>query len=204
MKQLLLLLLLLCSACARRLPDEGSLRDGDLIFQTSRSTQSRAIQLATGSQWSHCGILYRHEKRWVVLEAVQPVKITPLEEWIARGEQGRYVVKRLRNAERILTSEVLQAMRREGRAMLGKDYDPTFEWSDERIYCSELIWKLYRRATGLEIGRLERLGDFDLSAPAVKQKLSERYGDHIPLDQTVISPVAIFESELLTTVKPNL
>jgi hypothetical protein len=31
--------------------------------------------------------------------------------------------------------------------------------------------------------------------------MKERYGDNIPLDEIVISPVSIFESELLTAVK---
>ena len=35
------------------------LRNGDLIFQTSQSAQSRAIQLATHSAYSHCGILFQ-------------------------------------------------------------------------------------------------------------------------------------------------
>jgi hypothetical protein len=34
------------------------LRDGDIIFQTSRSEQSTAIQKATRSQYSHMGIAF--------------------------------------------------------------------------------------------------------------------------------------------------
>jgi hypothetical protein len=33
--------------------------------------------------------------------------------------------------------------------------------------------------------------------------MKERYGDKLPLDEVVISPAAIFNSELLTTVKSN-
>ena len=35
------------------------IKDGDLIFQTSLSQQSKAIQLATKSKYSHCGIIYK-------------------------------------------------------------------------------------------------------------------------------------------------
>ena len=55
----------------------------------------------------------------------------------------------------------------------------------------------------VEIGKLEKLSDFDLTNEAVKKKMKERYGDKIPTDETVISPAAIFDSELLTTVKEN-
>ena len=67
---------------------EKVLRDGDLIFQTSLSGQSRAIQEATGSKYSHCGIIYRDGCDYFVYEAVQPVKSTPLAQWIARGKGG--------------------------------------------------------------------------------------------------------------------
>lgn len=53
---------------------EQQLREGDIIFQTSLSPQSRAIQLATRSSWSHCGILYKRGGRFYVFEAAQTVK----------------------------------------------------------------------------------------------------------------------------------
>ncbi len=94
-------------------------------------------------------------------------------------------------------------MKQVGDKFSGKNYDLTFEWSDEKIYCSELIWKVYKRATGIEIGKLEKLSDFDLTNEAVKVKIKERYGDKIPMDEIVISPAAIFESDLLITIKSN-
>lgn len=102
-----------------------------------------------------------------------------------------------------MTAETLQKMKQEGEKFKGKNYDLTFEWSDDKIYCSELIWKIYQRAAGIEIGRLEKLSDFDLTDEAVKKKMKERYGDKIPMDEIVISPAAIFDSELLITVKRN-
>ncbi len=183
-------------------PDNG-IRDGDLIFQTSLSGQSEAIQLATNSKYSHCGIIYKDGNDLFVFEAVQPVKLTPLDQWIARGQSGHYVIKRLKNADEVLTATALSKMRQVGEAFNGKDYDLTFEWSDDKIYCSELIWKVYQRATGIEIGKLEKLSSFDLKSETVKQIMNARYGKEIPLNETVISPVAIFESNLLTTVQSN-
>ena len=84
-----------------------------------------------------------------------------------------------------------------------KDYDLYFEWSDEKIYCSELVWKIYKEALGIEIGELETLKDFDLSNEIVNKKVRERYGDNIPLDEKVISPAAMFNSDKLETVIVN-
>lgn len=187
----------------KELSDNDKIKNGDLIFQTSLSGQSKAIQLATGSKYSHCGIVYIENGQYLVFEAIQPVKSTPLDKWIARGEKGHYVVKRLKDADKVLTTEVLGKMKLEGEKFIGKNYDLTFEWSDDRIYCSELIWKVYKRATGIEIGKLEKLRDFDLTSETVKKKMFERYGDKIPMDEIVISPSTIFDSELLITVRIN-
>jgi len=179
---------------------EPQLKNGDIIFHESTSSQSMAIQLATNSRYSHMGILYQDGDRWLVYEAIQPVKLTPLDKWIARGKDGHYVVKRLKTSEKVLKPDVLKKMRQLGEKYRGKNYDLYFEWSDERIYCSELVWKLYKEAAGIEIGKLERLSDFDLSHPQVKAKLTERYGNNLPLDEKVISPAAMFNSPKLKTI----
>lgn len=180
--------------------DRQLLRDGDLIFHTSKSDQALAIQLATHSPYSHCGLLYQQNGQWQVLEAIQPVTLTPLRNWIFRGKGDHYTVKRLRDADKALTPQALQQMKAAGQAMLGRDYDLTFGWSDERIYCSELIWKVYERGLHRRIGQLQQLRDFDLSHPAVQAKLRERYGDKLPLNEPVISPASIFGSPELVTV----
>jgi len=180
---------------------EQKLKNGDIIFQTSKSSQSKAIQLATNSKYSHMGIIYENEGQYFVYEAVQPVKLTPLTDWINRGENGHYVIKRLENADQVLTSSTLTKMKEIGEQFKGKPYDIYFEWSDDKIYCSELVWKMYKQATNIEIGRLEQLSDFDLSNEIVKAKMKERYGNNIPMDEKVISPAAMFNSDKLITIE---
>ncbi|MBF9223581.1 YiiX family permuted papain-like enzyme [Hymenobacter sp. BT662] len=180
--------------------DRQRLRNGDLIFQTSKSEQSLAIQLATHSSYSHCGLVCQQNGEWMVLEAIQPVKFTSLRKWVIRGKGDHYVVKRLRDADKALTPQAWQRMLAAGQAMLGRDYDLAFGWSNDRIYCSELIWKVYEQGLGRQVGQLRHLRDFDLSNPVVKAKLTERYGRNLPLNETVISPVSIFNSPELVTV----
>lgn len=176
--------------------------NGDIIFQTSRSSQSQAIQQATHSRYSHMGIIFREGRAYYVYEAVQPVKITPLSEWIRRGEQGHYVVKRLKDTAP-LTPAGLAALKKSARKYLNRDYDGYFGWSDDKIYCSELVWKVYDEALGIKLATLQQLKDFDLGSVAVKEKLKERYGDNVPLTGKVISPAAIFDSEKLIVVAEN-
>lgn len=146
------------------------------------------------------GIIHCAGDTVFVLEAVQPVQLTDIDTWIEKGLGGRYVVKRLKNADKLLTRDVISRMQQIGAGYIGKDYDPYFEWSDERIYCSELVWKIYKRVLNLEIGGLQRIGDFELSHAAVKEKLRERFGDHVPEEEPAISPAQMFSSELLITV----
>lgn len=187
----------------KKLVANDDIKEGDIIFQTSLSAQSKAIQIATKSKYSHCGIVFKDKDGYYVLEAVQPVKHTPLEKWIARGAEGHYVMKRLKNATQVLIPATLEKMKQVGQKLTGKNYDLTFEWSDDKIYCSELVWKIYQRATGIEVGKLQKLKEFDLSNNAVKQKMKERYGDKIPMDEIVISPGAIFDCELMVNIKSN-
>jgi hypothetical protein len=176
------------------------LRDGDIIFHTSRSAQSSAIQKATHSKYSHMGIILFKSGEPYVYEAIKTVQYTPLKKWMARGDGGHYVVKRLQDADKVLTPEAINKLKKEAAAFQGKLYDMTFEWSDSRMYCSELVWKIYDRALGLHLGRLQKLRDFDLSDPIVKAKMKERYGNAIPKEETVISPSEIFSFEKLVAV----
>jgi uncharacterized protein YycO len=183
--------------------ENSSFKDGDIIFQSSQSEQCTAIQLATNSIYSHCGIIFIDEGEVFVYEAVQSVKKTKFEEWIKRGKNEYFVVKRIKNASNLLTPETMASMKKECGKHLGKNYDLTFEWSDDKIYCSELVWKIYQRSLNIEVGKTQQLKDFDLSHDIVKKKLKERYGSKIPLNETVISPGAIYDSNLLELVKSN-
>jgi hypothetical protein len=174
-----------------------TLHDGDLIFQTSRSGQSAAIQRATHSPYSHVGIVFLRDGKPYVLEAVATVRYTPLDTWIARGDGGHYVVKRL---ARPLTAIEDNRLKQAAGSYEGRSYDLYFEWSNERIYCSELVWKIYRDAVDLKLGKLQKLREFDLADPIVKTRMRERYGAHVPLDEPVISPAAVFASPLLVPV----
>lgn len=180
----------------KKLPE---LKDGDMIFQTSQSVQCEAVRIATNSKFSHCGIIYIINNQPFVYEAVQPVKITPFNEWIQHGENNSFVVKRLKNSS-VLTKETLLKMKKVGETMLGKDYDLYFEWSDNKIYCSEYIWKIYKNGAGIELCKTQKLKDFNLNNEHVKTILAERYGNNIPLNETVVSPESIEKSDILETV----
>ena len=199
MKNLLIILTFIFLTACNDIKEQ-KLQNGDIIFQDSPSSQSKAIKLATHSKYSHVGIVYVEKGKPYVYEAVGPVVLTPLKRWIKHGVNSKYVVKRLKDSS-VLTPKALLKMQTVAKSFKNKPYDGLFAWSDNRIYCSELVWKIYKRSLGIELGDLKKLKSFDLSNPVVKAKLKERYGNNIPLNENVIAPQGIFDSELLKTIQ---
>lgn len=182
-----------------------ALRDGDIIFQTTQSRQCQAVQLATHSKYSHCGLVFKRKTgndEWSVLEAIQPVKWTALSEFVARGQGGHYVIKRL-NADSTTTQLVQKDLKKIAESYLGKEYDIYFNWSDENIYCSEIVWKSYYRLNKIKVGNLKLLKDFDLDHAIVQEIMKERYGNNIPYKDTVVSPQDVFDAKNLVLVAEN-
>ncbi|WP_018233422.1 YiiX family permuted papain-like enzyme [Thioalkalivibrio thiocyanodenitrificans] len=175
-------------------------RDGDIVFQDSQAPESLAIQMATDSPYSHVGIVVVRDGEPVVWEAVNPVTATPFAQWVARGREGHFVAKRLVDAGELLGDEGARRLQQTLEDFAGRPYDFRFSWSSDAIYCSELVWKSYDKALGIRLSTPRRMGDYDLSHPAVREQLGERFGDAVPLDAPVVSPAALFDSPRLRKV----
>ena len=168
---------------------------GDVLFQSlPASPLVNAIEDATASPYSHCGILTRHEGRWVVLEALGTVKRTPLERWILQGRGAGVEVYRFDDA---LAAQI-PAIVAEAEKFFGRPYDMRYRMDDESIYCSELIYKAVKNATGVPVGKLDRLGDLDWRGHEALIRAIE--GGALPLEREMISPRALTESPRLRKV----
>ncbi len=185
------LVLGIAASCARA---DVSVQSGDLVFQRSSSSQSAIIADVTGSEWTHVGVVFVREGEPWVLEAVQPVRWTRYSEWSARGG-GRVLVRRPREP---LGEAQIDALRREGERHLSRPYDVRFEWSDHRMYCSELVWKMYERALGIRLSEPERWSELVLS-PAARALARRRLGRLPPARGLVVTPAALAGSPRLFT-----
>ena len=105
--------------------EKGSahLKTGDIIFQDFDFGNSKAIKLISHSKYSHVGMIVKLEGKNYVYEAVQPVQVTPLEDWISRNPNKEYEVKRLKNSEQLFTEEKLKAFKAEMNKHIDKNYD---------------------------------------------------------------------------------
>lgn len=157
---------------------------GDVIFQSlPYSPLVRAIEGATESPYSHCGVVTNQNGRWVVYEAYRGVEVTPLSDFIFRGRAQAFAVYRLKENLRSNIPEFLKA----AEHYLGRPYDVRYRWDDENIYCSELIYKAYRDATdGEQLGRFVRFGD--LRWKPYESTVRHFEGGPVPVEREMITP----------------
>ncbi|MCW1912239.1 YiiX/YebB-like N1pC/P60 family cysteine hydrolase [Luteolibacter sp. GHJ8] len=126
------------------------------------------------------------------------MKITPLEEFRQRSLPGTFEVRRLKEQ---LSAAAIEAGKAWGTQQVGLNYDPHFRWDDQTLYCSELVWKVFKKA-GVELCPTKRFRDYELEAPEVKKVIEKRYGsaDKMPQDEPVVSPGDLADSPLLVPV----
>jgi len=135
MKKLaIILLVLLCSSC-RQGGDLSTLREGDILFIETTSFQSKFIKLGMLSIWSHCGIAVDTPEGIQIMEADTTVRILPVEKFIDKSVGKKYIIKR---PEQQLTKPI------DKDKWLGKWYDLKFSFDNDEVYCSELVWLIYK------------------------------------------------------------
>jgi hypothetical protein len=171
-------------------------REGDVVFQSlPRGDLVDAIEGITGSPFSHCGVVMKNaDGRWVVHEAIGVVRETPLYLWIVRGRGARIDAWRWNGIDAANTSRLRTALGRH----TGKNYDYRYAPGDDEIYCSELVFKAYRDACGIELGAWEKLGD--LNWRPFEAFIRETEGGPLPLARLMITPVGVTRSPLLEKV----
>ncbi|HLE11386.1 MAG: hypothetical protein A2504_17205 [Bdellovibrionales bacterium RIFOXYD12_FULL_39_22] len=177
------------------------LKDGDLIFIKSQSSQAALLRLATNSEWTHVGMLFKQKNNWEVIEAIQPVKWTSLDKFIARSKKSSFSIRRPNFS---FNSSKLKEY---SEQRLGKNYDLIFSWDEERWYCSELVFKAYQSVADQEIGSLEEISGLRVNRPEIKAEMQKRHNDYNTEfnegtweKSLVITPVSMLNSSKLSPV----
>lgn len=169
----------------------SEVREGDVIFQTSKSQQSPLIQIGTRSKITHCGIIVMRGGKPYVLETLKTLVLTPLDKFIARGEDGKYWIKRS-SRENIKIKYA---------KYLGKPYDLAFKFDNGRFYCSELVYDIYQKQLGIQLAEPRQVKDYLIlftdRLPKLKRAMKRR---GISKEQYAIAPVDIFNSDYLESV----
>lgn len=177
-----------------------TLQVGDIIFHKSQSSQAKAITEASGSEWTHVGIIVSKNGKWNVAEAIGPVVSTPLQDFINRGKNKEYKIFRFKYFDpKTMTANLYKAIQKQN-----KPYDIYFEMSDERTYCSELVYKSMLEVTGQQVGTMQQFKDLRLDGPYVKALIKKRLTDtgrELNPEEEIITPVSQMREKDFTLVK---
>ena len=168
---------------------------GDILFQSLPSNELvDTIEGTTHSPFSHCGVVVKRDGKWTVIQALGTVHYTTLYWWIAQGRWGHFAVYRLKP----VYVHAISRFAVELDKFAGLPYDYHYDMDDDAIYCSELVYKAFRNATGEELGTLVRLGDLDWKPYA--QTISKYEGGPPPLQRMMITPKHLSEAGQLEKV----
>lgn len=195
------------------LSDTPPLKDGDLVFQSTRTDQSIAIALASGSWYIHTGIIKKTPGGLVVVEAGRTVGERPLQEWVDSGILKRFAVYRYRD----LTEDQAQKVLAAAKAYYGKPYDHYFSFDNDAIYCSELEYLAFKDA-GIPLSQPEKIGQIHINNPFTRKLIEQRWQKYpkcqgkdltfdqcydIIMSQELISPIGITRDSHLERIFSN-
>ena len=79
-----------------------------------------------------------------------------------------------------------------------RPYDARYRMDEERICCTELIYKAYHDASAQQLGRLVRLGELDWRT--YEATIRHYEGGPTPLDREMITPKDMARAEQLSLV----
>lgn len=152
----------------------AALKDADLVFQTSTSSQAAAIFAATASPFTHMGMIKTSSTGPMVIEAGPgPVHEIPLSKWVRRGLGEKIAIYRYKGLSTAQSQKVLATARK----MYGRAYDIFFSFENERLYCSELPYVSFR-AAGLPLGQIQKMDTLNLNNFLVQSLIEARWRKH--------------------------
>jgi permuted papain-like amidase YaeF/Yiix C92 family enzyme len=210
-------------------PEKWSkLRQGDIVFIRSRTANAELIAKLSNLNdptdsdkvFTHCGIIFKDGEKLKVYEGEGrgAGHWLTLADWRKEESKGKvngvetnelHNVYALRWNGQPALATGLGDLLKKAKALHDTSYDHGFCWSDDRAYCSELVWKAYA-AGGFVLGQLPTMktyvdGASDDVAKQIKGKLEAtkdeyRNGRGYDPDEPAISPEDIFRSSVLIPV----
>lgn len=147
---LLSMIFLTTNAVAEKEFTATDLRNGDLLFQSLHcGPLCEELEAALQTPYSHLGIVYFDPQGIRIIESTDRVKLTPLKEWLAQTRNNSVEIFRLRKSSQKLGYG--EAIVNSALQELGKPYDDDWEWDNQKLYCSELVWKTFFAALKIKL-----------------------------------------------------
>lgn len=182
MKYLYLLVTLLTLAACGNHIDQSNLQEGDIVFIAGQSSQAPYIKIGTMSRWSHCGIVVNTPDGLKVLEASKTVRLVSVERFIGFAKDGNWCAKR---PDQTIDRPIRY------RKYLGMPYDLQFKFDNGKMYCSELVWLIYKD-NGIELCKPRKVSSYMMTRVPKVNKLLKQRG--ISADQETVAPSDLYRN----------
>jgi len=172
-------------------------QEGDIIFQSlPHGDLVDAIEGITRSPFSHCGVVLRNEKnQWVVFESIYNVHETPLFLWELRGRGGNFAAYRLDSKY----TSLVPIFKKDLLSYAGRPYDFAYDMTkEESVYCSDVVYLAFEKASGEKMGTLEKLRDLEWKP--YEQFIESEQEGKLPLDRVMITPASLARASQLHEV----
>ncbi len=144
------------AACAKA---KENLKEGDLIFiQIDNIIYRKLVQEITDSWTSHVGLAFKSkEGQWLVSESTYLwSKDTELCKFLRKSKGNRFALRRLQD----LRTNEIPKLRNAALARMGQYYDTGFDFDEKGTsFCSKYTYEIYKEALGVELGKIETLGE---------------------------------------------
>ena len=176
-----LISVLLLSSCSNS-TEITDLQEGDVVFIESQSSQSPYIKVGTMSKWTHCGVVVDTPEGLKVLEASKTVRLTPFTSFIGAAKNANWTIKR---PPQKLQKPIKYSM------YLGMPYDLEFKFDNGKMYCSELVWLIYKDQE-IELCKPRKVSSFPFAHIPKVRKLMNKRG--ISMDQYAVAPVDLYDA----------
>jgi uncharacterized protein YycO len=174
--------------------NEISFRDGDVVFQKIPGETGDRIAAITASPVTHCGIVIVENDEVKIIDAADVVKSSPVKEWISNGVEKKFALARNESIPADKADNIIK----EAEKMKGKPYDFQYEWDEEKVYCSELVYKSYERGAGIKLCGFKKLGELEYRGH--EEFIKTLMDGQLPLDRQMITPADIYTSGELKMV----
>ncbi len=186
------LIILLISSCSSE--QKFSLQEGDLLFQDLDSSPlCDAIELVTpgykGANFSHIGLVVKHNDTLKVLEAIPPKVIaTPIYDFINRSfdknNKPKVIVGRLKKEHQHSIKEAVLFAKKQ----IGLPYDDVFLMNNNSYYCSELIYEAFEKDSIFELKPMTFLHPNTKDTLTTWKDYYSEIGNEIPQNEVGINP----------------
>ncbi len=178
------------------LPD---LMEGDIIVQDIQNATGDLMREAMPGEWTNIGIIFRRDAdgAMVVLDVIGKVRLTPLPEWISGGRENKLALYRLQDGENLLVPKNVKKVRAACKPFKSTPADRYFGWSDDELYSSELVWKVYQNGLGISLCPLRKLNTLSLGGEKVKPLITKKYGTAVPSTEYAVTITDLISSPQL-------